>query len=228
MLILFDVDGTLLLTEKAGILAMRDAGRELFGAEFTEEGVEFSGRLDPLIWQDLAHRNGVDNPDSHHDIFRATYRKHLTARFEAGHSVHSLPGVAELLDALRHDDAATLGLLTGNYPETGRLKFEAAGIDPDQFPIAAWGIDGPTRRDLPPVAMRHYHEVRQRPIAGEQVIIIGDTPYDVDCAKHHGLRAIGVATGAYSVVELQSAGADLAVQSLAETDRLLDWMLASV
>lgn len=225
MLILFDIDGTLLLTRGAGVHAMQDAGRELFGDHFTFEGVEFSGRLDPLIWRDLAARNGVDDPDEHHAPFRAAYARYLTSRLEAQPTAHALPGVAELLDAILLHEHITIGLLTGNYPETGVLKLRAAGLDPDCFALAAWGIDGPTRRDLPPHARREYLRIRRREIPAEQVVIIGDTPHDVDCARHNGCRVIGVATGAFSAAQLRDTGADHVAENLAETEALLAWLL---
>lgn len=227
MLILFDIDGTLLLTKGTGVHAMGDAGRELFGDHFTFDGVEFSGRLDPLIWRDLATHNGIDEPDTHHETFRATYRKYLSQRLAEHRTAFALPGVAALIDALSGHGQVTLGLLTGNYPETGRLKIEAAGLSPDAFSLAAWGIDGPTRRDLPPVAIQRYHEHHARTIEPERVVIIGDTPHDVDCAIHNGCRVLGVATGAFSVDELNRGGAHLAVENLEATDDVLDWLLQS-
>jgi phosphoglycolate phosphatase len=225
MLILFDIDGTILLTRGAGIEAMGDAGRELFGEHFTTEGVEFSGRLDTLIWQDLARRNRVSNHEVHHDTFRAAYGRHLTRRLKDGGTARLLPGVQELVTQLARIDHVTLGLLTGNYPETGCLKIEAAGLDPDLFAIAAWGCEGSCRRDLPLVAMRRHEDATGRAAAGEQVVIIGDTPHDIDCAKHHGCRALGVATGLFSVQSLREAGADLAVERLLPTDEIVRWLL---
>jgi phosphoglycolate phosphatase len=225
MLILFDIDGTILLTQGAGIAAMQDAGRELYGEGFTADGVEFAGRLDTLIWTDLTRLNRLPNIDEQHDRFRAMYGRKLAERLASNHTATLLPGVRELVHHLMDVDHATLGLLTGNYPETGRLKIRSAGLDPDLFKVAAWGCDGKARRDLPPIAMAHHLRLTGRELAGEQVIIIGDTPHDIDCARAHGCRSIGVATGAFSVDDLKQAGADLAVETLAETASLVRWML---
>ncbi len=225
MLILFDIDGTILLTQGAGIAAMQDAGRELYGEQFTIDGIEFSGRLDTLIWADLTRLNRLPNIDEQHERFRAAYGRKLAERLAADHIATLLPGVRELVHHLVDVDHATLGLLTGNYPETGRLKIQSAGLDPDLFKVAAWGCDGKTRRDLPPLAIAHHRRLTGRELAGEQVIIIGDTPHDIDCARAHGCRSIGVATGAFSVNDLQQAGADLAVETLADTASLVRWIL---
>jgi phosphoglycolate phosphatase-like HAD superfamily hydrolase len=227
MLILFDIDGTLLRTDGAAVNAMRDAGRELFGEQFTLDGVEFAGRLDSVIWRDLAALNRIADSESVHDRFRATYGRHLQARLAANPSSRLLPGVAELVHALAAREDFTVGLLTGNYPETGRLKIQSAGLDPDLFQVAAWGCDGSCRRDLPPVAMeRHAAGAGNGSlrIAATRVVIIGDTPHDVDCAKAHGCRSIGVATGQFSVDELRDAGADLALSDLSDMPFVVNWL----
>ena len=227
MLILFDIDGTILLTKSAGVHAMRDAGRELFGEHFTIDGCEFSGRLDSLIWNDLTRINNVENSQAEHDRFRTTYGRHLTHRLTTNPTAMLLPGVKDLVHELVDVDHATVGLLTGNYPETGRLKIQQAGLDPDLFRVAAWGIDGQSRRSLPPVAMKRHEQLTGRVLRGEKVIIIGDTPHDIDCAKANGCRSIGVATGAFTLDDLQTSGADLAVETLADTQAMMRWMLQS-
>src|SRR5688572_22871076 len=225
MLILFDIDGTILLTQGAGIKAMHDAGRELYGEHFTADGVEFAGRLDTLIWNDLVKINGLKNGDADHDRFRATYGRHLATRLQRDRTAKLLPGVAELVVELQRTPSITIGLLTGNYPETGRLKIKHAGLDPDVFTIAAWGCDGQSRRDLPPVAMQAHRVRNGNAIEANRVVIIGDTPYDIDCAKAHGCRSIGVATGAFTIESLQCAGADLAVRDLSQFDTITRWIL---
>lgn len=227
MLILFDIDGTMLRTERAGVASMLAAGQELFGAHFSFEGIEVAGRLDALIWADLCARNAVEPSEGNHVRFRTRYGQHLAERLTKDPTARALPGVQPLLTELGRRDGFTLGLLTGNYPETGRLKIAAAGIDPDQFTIAAWGIDGASRRELPPVAMRRHREQLGRDIAAERVLIIGDTPHDVDCARHNGCKVIGVATGAFSVETLAEAGADLALSDLSDTARVVQWIGAA-
>jgi phosphoglycolate phosphatase len=226
MLILFDVDGTLLLSKRAGMLAMTDAGHELFGEAFTFDGVDFAGRLDPLIWSAAARKNGVEDTQKNHDRFRAAYFAHLQARFEANPTAELLPGVAELVERLRQDSHFTLGLLTGNYPETGRLKLRTAGLDPRIFTICAWGDEADQRRDLPAVAMERYREKFGKAIEPTEVVVIGDTPHDVDCALYHGCRVLAVATGpVHSLDELLAHEPDLAVADLTDTDSLMDWLL---
>jgi phosphoglycolate phosphatase-like HAD superfamily hydrolase len=224
VLILFDIDGTLLRSEGAGVQAMQDAARELFGARFTFDGIEIAGRLDMLIWSDACRLNGIPDSDAAHARFRETYGRRLRQRLANGARVTLLPGVEPLVRAIAGEPGLTLGLLTGNYPETGRMKIAAGGLDPGLFSLGAWGCDARSRRDLPPVALARAREMG-RGVSARQVVIVGDTPHDVDCAKAHGCRAIGVATGRYTLAELQACGPDLAVPSLSATDNLLRWIM---
>ena len=225
ILVLFDIDGTLLLSQHAGAQSMHDATRELYGDAFTFDGVEIAGRIDPQIWHDLALANGIDDPLEHHDRFREVYARHLARRLAAANTVRVLPGVAALLEALGSVEGVTRGLLTGNYPETGRLKIEAAGLDPAIFEVAAWGCDGRSRRDLPGVALDRHAAATGARLAPGQVVIIGDTRHDVDCARANGCRSLAVATGSSSRDELVASEADLAVDDLSHTQEIVSWIL---
>lgn len=225
MLILFDIDGTLLLSGGAGVAAFLDSCSDLFGNFVADDRKRFSGGMDPIIFRELCELHGVEHREEHHDRFRKRYHAKLVENLTPPGVVRRLPGVAELIAALAAEPVPTLGLLTGNYPETGAFKIRAAGLDPAVFRLAAWGTDGPHRRDLAPVAMRRYAELHGREVAPRDVVIIGDTPKDVDCARHSGCRVLGVATGLFSVEELMESGADRAVSDLTQTRELVDWLL---
>jgi phosphoglycolate phosphatase-like HAD superfamily hydrolase len=228
MLILFDIDGTLLLTQRAGTLSMQAAARELFGDQFTFDAIELGGWLDPLIWDAVARANGIEDPASHHDRFRATYLRHFQDRLARNPTVTALPGVTELIEALSQETDTCLGLLTGNYPETGRMKIEAAGLDLDSFAVSVWGVDGAHRRELPVVAMAQYATHTGRTIAPHDVVIIGDTVHDIDCAKANGCRSLAVATGVGTADELAAREPDLLVGDLSDTSSILAWLLKPV
>lgn len=225
-LVLFDIDGTLLRTQGAGMKAMIDALGELHpGRAFSFDGIPVAGRLDTLIWRDLTARHAIDPGDAAHARFRACYARHLERRLgEQPGGTRVMPGIPALLEALRKDAAFHLGLLTGNYSETGRLKIRSGGIDADLFLSNAWGDDGASRRDLPPVAMRRFRERTGSEAIPSRTIIIGDTPHDVDCALATGCRVIGVATGDFPLAELASHGAHLAVETLADTALIVEWL----
>jgi phosphoglycolate phosphatase len=248
MLVLFDVDATLITTARAGVWALGEAGRELHGAGFTTDRTEFAGRLDPLILPNLLRTNGiVPHPDAVAAL-RVRYKVHLEHRLREGPPPRALSGVVDLLGALASHRVRTgaagesggvggvggvggieIGLLTGNYPETGSIKLRACGIEPDDFPVQVWGDasphDPPCRDHLPPVAMLRYRERHGCEVPAAAVTVIGDTPYDVACARASGCRALGVATGSYTEDQLAAAGADLVLADLTETERILAWLM---
>lgn len=226
MLLLFDIDGTLLRTQGAGIAAMTDALRELHpGHEIRFEGVEVAGRLDTLIWREVAERHGLETSQEAHERFRLRYAAHLRSRLSRDPGAGRLmPGVPELIDALRRESGVHLGLVTGNYSETGRLKIRACGLDPEAFTINAFAEDGPDRRSLPPVAMRRFLERHGREIEPSRTVVIGDTPHDVDCARASGCLAVAVATGDFTREALATCAPTLLLDSLADTGSFLHWL----
>jgi phosphoglycolate phosphatase len=230
-LILFDIDATLLKTEGAGMAAMADAGRELFGPHFTTQGIEFAGRLDPLIFRELFILNRHERTPEAEQRLRTLYRAHLAHRLETHKTARALPGVLDLVSSLRTRPSTALGVLTGNFPETGRLKLIAAALSPDWFTINAWGDDSPhdppDRAHLPPVALARYRAAHAADVHPSRVTIIGDTPHDVRCARAHACRCIAVATGQFSMDALTAAGADLVLPDLSQTSQVLDWLDAS-
>lgn len=227
--LLFDIDSTLLDSSRSGMRAMLDAGRELFGEGFSTEGIEYAGRLDPLIVHDLLVRIGVEPTAAAHGRFREVYRGHLEQRLAAPGVARTLRGVDSLLERLRRESGVSLGLLTGNYEETGSLKLRASGIDPAWFGVRVWGDESPhwpaKREHLPPIGIRRFGERSGRPIEAERVMIIGDTPEDVRCARVNGCGVLGVATGKYPVEELRAAGASQVVEDLSDVERVMGILL---
>jgi phosphoglycolate phosphatase-like HAD superfamily hydrolase len=231
MLVLFDIDMTMISTGGSGMKAMVDAGRELFGAGFTVDRIDFAGRLDPLIIGDMLAANGVmDNPQRRQQ-FRAAYRNHLERRLAVPGIGRALPGVQELLDALGQQRGVTLGLLTGNFEETGSMKLRACGIDPERFAVRVWGDESPhdqPRRDhLVPLGIARAVAHRGEPISSSTVTVVGDTPHDVQCARQHGCRSLGVATGSFGADQLRAAGATHVVSDLSETQVVISWLVSA-
>jgi len=230
MLILFDIDATMISTSGAGMLAMLDAGKELFGPSFSIEGVAAAGRLDPLIMDDLFRAHGVETTQETWMAFRGAYRRRLEERLRDPAAVsRALPGVIALLDDLAARPELCLGVLTGNFADTGAIKLRACGIDPDRFHLHVWGDEStstpPRREDLPGVAIGRYLGVRGSEITGERVVVIGDTPHDIRCAQAHGCRSLGVATGSFSIADLRACGATHAVGDLSDTAGVVKWLL---
>lgn len=223
-LVLFDIDGTLLRTEGVGVAAMLAAFRTLHGDRgFSFEGMQIAGALDGLLFGAITARHGLPSDDAAHDAFVAAYRAELARTLTAARA-RRMVGAAELARAL-HAEGAAVGLLTGNYEPTARIKIAAAGYEDACFPFGAFGRDGPSRRHLTPVARERAARHHGRDFDCARTVVIGDTPLDIDCAQAHGCRAIAVATGPFPRVTLAEAGADLAVDDLSDTARLLDWIL---
>lgn len=225
-LVLFDIDGTLLRAQGVGLVVMERVGRRLLGPSFTLEGIDFGGALDPWIFRQAAQRLGHADPNHLHPAFRDAYLVELAHQLgEDERRPVLLPGVLATLAAFRDDPTATLGLVTGNYARAVPLKLQAAGIDPAQFVVGAFGDDAPTRPDLVRLAMEQWRARGADPDP-RRVVVIGDTPRDIDCAKKNGCRSIAVATGWHTVEQLEAAGADLVVRDLTALMPLLDMVWA--
>ncbi len=234
MLLLFDIDMTLTSTGGAGMRAMKAAVTRAFGDRFVPGEVPFAGRLDPLILSDMLASSGLEATPEQLRQVRVSYAQILSEQIAQG-DCHALPGVFALLAHLTGELARrpdlTLGLLTGNYEETGRMKLRACGIDQSPFAVSAWGDESPhpapKRADLVPIAISRDAARRGRTLSPERVIIIGDTPHDVDCAKAHGCRVLGVGTGHSTPQELLARGADHALPNLADTTSVAGWLLSA-
>jgi phosphoglycolate phosphatase-like HAD superfamily hydrolase len=131
------------------------------------------------------------------------------------------PGVPELLDALEARGDIILGLLTGNLREGANAKLRAAGIDPERFQVGAFGSDHEDRPELPAVAQRRARETLGVALPGSQIVVIGDTPADIECGRSLGVRAIGVATGSYTVDELRRHAPHAVFETLADTEQVV-------
>ena len=187
---------------------MTRVSQQLYGLEFSWEGVEFAGNLDPLIFREVMRRNDLEPTMSQHERFRATYSAELRRELADGNGdVRLLPGVEHVIVRLRRRADVALGLLTGNYAETAPLKVAAAGLDPSWFQINAFGDEGESRAELVELAMSRFHEHHGTSVDPRRVIVIGDTPKDVASALAHGCHSFAVATGQHRISELEAAGA---------------------
>jgi phosphoglycolate phosphatase len=218
-LILFDIDGTLVLTGGAGGRAMSLAFEEVFAIANAFDGMTMAGRTDAWILTDAvaAHRIPPDSP--HLPRFRDAYVRHLAVELEKPGVARKglMPGVRELLDALAPRDDVYLALLTGNYEAGARLKLEYFDLW-KYFSCGAFGDDAPHRNVLVPKALSKVAACGGPAFGPADTIVIGDTPLDVGCARHVGARSVGVATGSHSIEELRAAGADAVLKDLSDTE----------
>jgi phosphoglycolate phosphatase-like HAD superfamily hydrolase len=220
-LVLFDIDGTILQSNGAGRRAMLAALREVFGSPGPEDH-RYDGKTDPQIVREVMRLEGHHDAhiDDRMDVLMALYLARLEHELQYTDTlVH--PGIVELLATLERREDTILGLLTGNLREGAYAKLRAAGIDPDLFRVGAFGSDHEHRPQLPALAKRRAEEELGVDLAGEDLVVIGDTPADIECGRSLGVRAIGVATGAYTVDELLRCGAYAAFETFADTERVL-------
>ncbi len=228
-LVLFDIDLTLIRTSRSGLWAMNAAGRELVGPDFTTAGIEFAGRLDTLIIKEALVQSHVVPSDELISQFRHCYALHLKQRLDdPGVERSTLPGVEALLGRLQATTGVMVGLVTGNFSDTGRIKLKACGLDPSQFEACAFAEDAtgtpPSRDELPPIAIGRCSQHTGMSLPSDRVIVVGDTPWDVLCARRNGCRALGVATGVHSLDDLRMTGADMVVPDLRGTEALCAWI----
>jgi phosphoglycolate phosphatase-like HAD superfamily hydrolase len=226
-IVLFDIDGTLLKSGGVGRVAMERALSSVFGSAGRAE-YHYDGKTDRQIVRDLMKHEGFsdDEIDRQMDALLGEYVAGLTQELATGmRNVLLLPGVVDLLDALEQQENVVIGLLTGNIQEGATAKLTAAGIDPSRFKVNAFGSDHEHRPKLPAVAQLRAREVLGIHVEGNRHIVIGDTPADIQCGEEIGARAIGVATGRYSVEDLAKYNPYAVFESLADTQAVLQSIL---
>lgn len=220
VLLLFDIDGTLLIRgAHEHALALHDAIEQTWGVDLRGVGVEVAGRTDPDIARDILLRGGVDT--AHVDERIEAFREALVARYSQlvpeDLSERLAPGASEALEALAADASMRLSLVTGNVQGVARLKLRAAGIGRFfEQGQGGFGCDSPDRADLPAVARARAGRAwnGDAPWPRERTVVIGDTPRDIACARADGVKVVGVPTGPYEVGAL--TGADALIESLHE------------
>jgi phosphoglycolate phosphatase len=221
-LVLFDIDGTLVLTGGAGLRGMNRALQEVFGGSRGLDGIPVAGRTDWAILADAVRRLGraLDGPMLA-DLQRR-YIAHLADEIQHPGEGRKgvMPGINEILTRLELREDVVVGLLTGNFEEGARVKLEHFDLW-RYFRCGAFGGDAADRNALVPVAIERARGLGMPDVADSDVIVIGDTPHDVACAHAAGAVAVAVATGSSSVEELRATGAEYVFQDLSDTKAFL-------
>ncbi len=216
--VLFDIDGTLLLTAGAGQQAFAAAFAELFDITEISIDVPFAGRSDRAIALELMQVHGVEPSAEHWHQFVASYLKQLETMLPQCDG-QVMPGVVPLLEAIGQIDHALLGLLTGNLKSGATRKLAHYGLA-DHF---AFGGFGDLWNDRDDIASEAYEQARfhaRGNLAG--VMVIGDTIHDIRCARSIGACAVAVPTGNTSANELREHSPDLLVANLTDIEPLLE------
>lgn len=232
-LILFDIDGTLIRSNGVGRRAMMRTMESVLGDAGSLAEIEMAGMTDPLILAAALERIGYSA-----DEIKALLPDLL--RHYAGELARGLiasgawpepkpepqPGVPELLMHLSARDDVVIGLLTGNIETGAWLKLQACDLH-EHFTFGAFGNEGPERHKLPALAIKRAWKESGYRFEGPDVIIVGDTPHDVTCGQHLGVRAVTVTTGPYDAGALAAAGADVVLPDLSDRDLVIRALLGA-
>ena len=200
-LILWDIDGTLIVSGRAGIFALAKAFQKIHGREPDFARLDTSGRTDKWIAQKVLEQQGIEATAENIHAYLEAYLECLQGELHARPG-RVLPGIIELLEKFRTDPGIAQGLLTGNLQRGARIKLEHYQVW-HYFAFGAFGDDSPIRNELGPHAIRRASANHSVEFAPENIFVIGDTPHDIECGKAIGAKTIGVATGNFNMAALQ-------------------------
>tara|TARA_B100001094_G_scaffold327815_1_gene386850 strand:- start:353 stop:1036 length:684 start_codon:yes stop_codon:yes gene_type:complete len=216
--LLFDIDGTLIRSGGAAKNVIANVLKSKFGISLPIMDINFGGRTDQSLIKEIFHKNEIPLTAAAMEIFRTEYLNSLRTSMSQCHG-EVLPGVCELLASVS-DSSVAVGLLTGNIREAAFIKLGFYGLD-SYFAFGGFGDDGELRGQIAEVALKRAEKYMQGSVAASEVLIIGDTPADVECARHIGVHCLAVATGYCEQEELKEAGPDHYWADLSDSKRFL-------
>ncbi len=225
-LFLFDIDGTLITSGGAGEHALRLAVRDYFGDTDYERGlagIEIAGRTDKLITQTLFKKFGVEPDPARVTQFLDTYLGHLAAQLPLKEG-RLLPGIIELLEALKARPEVSLALLTGNLSRGAELKLLHYGVW-HYFEFGAYADDHSDRNQLGPVARARALERHGIEFPPERIFVLGDTEHDIACGRAIGAKTVAIATGSFSCEELARHQPDFLYENLSDVAAVLSELI---
>jgi phosphoglycolate phosphatase len=221
-LILFDIDGTLVLTGGAGGRAMARAFADVFGLQNGLASISMAGRTDAWIVAQMAAQYGVPCDSETLERFHDAYIGHLLQEIhKPGPQKGVLPGVRPVLDVLAAHESAHLALLTGNFERGAQIKLEYFDLW-RYFASGAFGDSTHERNSLLADAIARVEASGGPSVRPSEVVVVGDTPLDVAVAVAAGARSLAVATGSYDVDALRASGADVVLEDLTDMKAVLD------
>jgi phosphoglycolate phosphatase len=211
--VLFDIDGTILVTGGAGGVAWQRAFEELYEVAANVADHTDAGMTDPEI-ASIVFREVIGREGSPEERARAIagYLRHLPHAVAESEGYRVMPGIEPLLDRLI-DDGVLLGLVTGNIEAAAHVKLARGGLN-RFFSFGGYGSDSADRTEVTEAAVRRAELVSGGSLRDGACFAVGDTPRDVRAGHGAGIRVVGVATGSYSVDELRDAGADWALETV--------------
>ncbi len=214
--VLFDIDGTLLHTGGAGAVAWQRAFIDLYGVEANIEEHTHAGMTDPeiaeIVFREVLGRDGADTERAE---AIGCYLGHLGDAVAESEGYFVIDGIPELLARLA-EQGILLGVVTGNIETAAHLKLARGDLN-RYFTFGGYGSDSRDRTELTKRAVERGGEVSGTPLELEATIGVGDTPRDVSACHGAGIRVVSVATGSYTVEQLQDAGGDWVIENVRES-----------
>jgi phosphoglycolate phosphatase-like HAD superfamily hydrolase len=213
--VLFDIDGTLIVTGGAGAVSWRLAFDELYGVHADIGKFTDAGMTDPEVGR-LTFEAVLGRKPERAEFARLLERRlhYLHQTVEDSDDYRVLPGAEALLVKLI-DEGYLLGLVTGNLEAAAHIKLHRAQLN-RFFSFGGYGSDSDDRGELTRIALKRASFVFGEPVSVEQAIAVGDTPLDVEGAHAAGIPCVGVGSHKFTVDQLRNAGADYAIASLTE------------
>ncbi|MEK6223914.1 MAG: HAD family hydrolase [Thermodesulfobacteriales bacterium] len=206
-LLLFDIDGTLLLTNGAGTRAVNRAFENIYGISEAMTKIDAAGKTDPIILKEI-FKNEL-NRDYSHEEAKELYKLYIPFLEEETSASETtvMPGIPRLLENLSGREDMVLGVATGNIEQGAWIKLKSAGLD-HHFKFGGFGSDSHLREHLIIKAKERAIDHVDNGIDIQKTFVIGDTPYDINHGRAAGAVTVGVATGSYSRAELEEHSPD--------------------
>lgn len=222
-LLLFDIDGTLIVSGGAGERALGDAFKERFGIFEDLTGITIAGATDARLAREMLEKNGVEASPENIAALLDTYVHFLKERMPL-HQGRVLPGIVELLELLKAREDCVLALLTGNLVRGAEIKLTHYGVW-DYFEFGAFADDHADRNELGKFAQARALELHGEEFPPERILVIGDTPRDIECGRAIGARTVAIATGNYSRDELAAHRPDFLFEDLSDAKAVITALL---
>lgn len=243
-LILFDIDGTLIDSGEAGTRSLNLAFEEVLAVKHAFGGISMAGKTDIQIIREALDKFGFKTEEKTVGQILKAYTAHLLVEMNNDRK-HIKPGINDILERLSGKRNCVIGLLTGNIEDGAKIKLDAFGLtgyfnlsnDLQDFsshegsdaeppplslmPFGAFGSDNEDRNKLLPIAVSRFKAFSGRTVAYEDCVVIGDTPFDVQCAKPYGATVVAVATGPYPAEHLRMTEADMVLGSLSDSEAFM-------
>ncbi len=219
-LLLFDIDGTLLHVQSGFTRSLiEEVLRSLrLNPKYLNE-ISFAGRTDRFIFTEIIQRSQGSVDEQQFILLKDAYIHSMHRNLRPEH-VEILPGAHEILSFCREHNIVT-GILSGNFRESAHIKLKQAGLE-HYFQFGAYGSLHSNRNHLPALAIKAAETTFDKSFSNADCWIIGDTPYDIDCAHSAGMMAVALPTGPYPIEKLMPHNPDLTLPSLNHLLKHLD------